>query len=110
MLISIWSCTPDTEMAGIQDVSRLDQQNVISLAKAYYGIEKQDQASSLARLHLGLGIYPYWGGAKTCQNGRMVIVPAYRNVQVVYAKGYLRRFVFELDQIGNVTRGGILEL
>jgi hypothetical protein len=39
-----------------------------------------------------------------------MIVPAYRNVQAIYAKGYLRRFVFELDQIGNVTRGGILEL
>jgi len=82
----------------------------VPLAKEFYAQEKPKQVNSSFRIQTEQEIFPFWAGAKIHAGGRMLIVPAHRKVQVRYEAGYLRRFVFELDERGQVIRGGMLEL
>lgn len=106
-LAYLGSCVPDAEQPALLESAPRD---LIPLAKDFFEAEKPNQTSIHTRLHENLEVYPKWEDAKTYGGGQMLIVPAYRNVRASYAKGYLRRFVFQLDQDGSVTRGGILEL
>jgi hypothetical protein len=82
----------------------------IPMAKEFYTQEKPKQVNSSFRIQTEQEIFPFWEGAKIHANGRILIVPAHRKLQVRYEAGYLRRFVFELDASGQVQRGGMLEL
>ena len=106
VLISLWSCS-------LEDVTPHKQFNVVDplpLAKEYYEAEKPRQVNSSFRIQAEHEIFPFWAGAKSHADGRILIVPAHRKLQVRYEAGYLRRFVFELDASGKVLRGGMLEL
>lgn len=106
VLISLWSCS-------LEDVTPHKQFNVVDplpLAKEYYEAEKPRQVNSSFRIQAESEIFPFWTGAKSHAEGRILIVPAHRKLQVRYEAGYLRRFVFELDERGQVLRGGMLEL
>jgi hypothetical protein len=82
----------------------------LPLAKEFYAQEKPKQVTSSFRIQTEQEFFPFWAGAKSHANGRILIVPAHRKLQVRYEAGYLRRFVFELDASGKVQRGGMLEL
>ncbi|MBM3426656.1 MAG: hypothetical protein FJX97_06655, partial [Bacteroidetes bacterium] len=86
------------------------QRDPLPLAKEYYEAEKPRQVNSSLRIQAEYEIFPFWAGAKIHADGRILIVPAHRKLQVRYEAGYLRRFVFELDASGKVLRGGMLEL
>jgi hypothetical protein len=86
------------------------QWDPLPLAKEFYTQEKPKQVNSSFRIQTEQEIFPFWEGAKIHANGRILIVPAHRKLQVRYEAGYLRRFVFELDASGQVQRGGMLEL
>ena len=106
VLISLWSCS-------LEDVTPHKQFNVVDplpLAKEYYEAEKPRQVNSSFRIQAEQEVFPFWTGAKSHADGRILIVPAHRKLQVRYEAGYLRRFVFELDERGQVLRGGMLEL
>ncbi len=106
VLISLWSCS-------LEDVAPHKQVNVVDplpLAKEYYELEKPRQVNSSFRIQAENEIFPFWAGARSHADGRILIVPAHRKLQVRYEAGYLRRFVFELDASGQVIRGGMLEL
>ncbi|MBM3426811.1 MAG: hypothetical protein FJX97_07450, partial [Bacteroidetes bacterium] len=106
VLISLWSCS-------LEDVTPHKQFNMVDplpLAKEYYEAEKPRQVNSSFRIQAEHEIFPFWAGAKSHADGRILIVPAHRKLQVRYEAGYLRRFVFELDASGQVLRGGMLEL
>jgi len=106
VVISLWSCSLD-DAAPVLPINLADP---IPLAKEFYTQEKPKQVSSSFRIQTEQEIFPFWAGAKIHAGGRMLIVPAHRKVQVRYEAGYLRRFVFELDERGQVIRGGMLEL
>ncbi len=106
LLFGLWSCS-------LEDVTPHKQFNVVDplpLAKEYYEAEKPRQVNSSFRIQAEQEVFPFWAGAKSHADGRILIVPAYRKLQVRYEAGYLRRFVFELDERGQVLRGGMLEL
>ena len=106
LLFGLWSCS-------LEDVTPHKQVNVVDplpLAKEYYEAEKPRQVNSSFRIQAENEIFPFWAGARSHANGRILIVPAHRKLQVRYEAGYLRRFVFELDASGQVLRGGMLEL
>jgi hypothetical protein len=86
------------------------QWDPVPLAKEFYAQEKPKQENSSFRIQTEQEFFPFWAGAKIHADGRILIVPAYRKLQVRYEAGYLRRFVFELDERGQVIRGGMLEL
>jgi hypothetical protein len=106
VVISLWSCSLD-DAAPVLPINLADP---IPLAKEFYTQEKPKQVTSSFRIQTEQEIFPFWSGAKSHANGRMLIVPAHRKLQVRYEAGYLRRFVFELDASGQVQRGGMLEL
>ena len=106
VVISLWSCSLD-DAAPVLPINLADP---IPLAKEFYTQEKPKQVTSSFRIQTEQEIFPFWSGAKSHANGRMLIVPAHRKLQVRYEAGYLRRFVFELDERGQVIRGGMLEL
>ena len=106
LLFGLWSCS-------LEDVAPHKQVNVVDplpLAKEYYELEKPRQVNSSFRIQAEHEIFPFWAGAKSHADGRILIVPAHRKLQVRYEAGYLRPFVFELDASGKVLRGGMLEL
>ena len=106
LLFGLWSCS-------LEDVAPYKQVNVVDplpLAKEYYELEKPRQVNSSFRIQAENEIFPFWAGARSHADGRILIVPAHRKLQVRYEAGYLRRFVFELDASGQVIRGGMLEL
>ncbi len=106
VLISLWSCS-------LEDVAPHKQVVVVDplpLAKEYYEAEKPIQVNSYFRIQAEHEVFPFWAGARSHADGRILIVPAHRKLQVRYEAGYLRRFVFELDASGQVLRGGMLEL
>ena len=106
LLFGLWSCS-------LEDVAPHKQVNVVDplpLAKEYYELEKPRQVNSSFRIQAENEIFPFWAGARSHADGRILIVPAHRKLQVMYEAGYLRRFVFELDDRGQVLRGGMLEL
>lgn len=106
LLFGLWSCS-------LEDVTPHKQFNVVDplpLAKEYYEAEKPRQVNSSFRIQAEHEVFPFWAGAKSHADGRILIVPAHRKLQVRYKAGYLRRFVFELDASGQVLRGGMLEL
>jgi hypothetical protein len=106
LLFGLWSCS-------LEDVAPYKQVNVVDplpLAKEYYELEKPRQVNSSFRIQAEHEIFPFWAGAKSHADGRILIVPAHRKLQVRYEAGYLRPFVFELDASGKVLRGGMLEL
>jgi len=104
--ISLWSCSLDDAAPVLQN----NAADPIPMAKEFYTQEKPKQVTSSFRIQTEQEIFPFWAGAKIHADGRMLIVPAHRKVQVRYEAGYLRRFVFELDDRGQVIRGGMLEL
>ena len=104
--ISLWSCSLD-DTAPVFPINAVDP---IPMAKEFYTQEKPKQVSSSFRIQTEQEIFPFWEGVKIHADGRILIVPAHRKVQVRYEAGYLRRFVFELDERGQVIRGGMLEL
>jgi lysozyme family protein len=104
--ISLWSCSLD-DAAPVLPINAADP---IPMAKEFYTQEKPKQVNSSFRIQTEQEIFPFWVGAKIHADGRMLIVPAHRKLQVRYEAGYLRRFVFELDERGQVIRGGMLEL
>jgi hypothetical protein len=106
VVISLWSCSLD-DAAPVLPINLADP---IPLAKEFYTQEKPKQVTSSFRIQTEQEIFPFWAGAKSHAGGRILIVPAYRKLQVRYEAGYLRRFVFELDERGQVIRGGMLEL
>jgi hypothetical protein len=106
VVISLWSCSLD-DAAPVLPINLADP---IPLAKEFYTQEKPKQVSSSFRIQTEQEIFPFWEGAKIHADGRMLIVPAHRKLQVRYEAGYLRRFVFELDASGQVLCGGMLEL
>jgi|GEM_PF-2445243 len=106
VVISLWSCSLD-DAAPVLPINAVDP---IPMAKEFYTQEKPKQVTSSFRIQTEQEIFPFWAGAKSHAGGRMLIVPAHRKVQVRYEVGYLRRFVFELDERGQVIRGGMLEL
>ncbi len=106
LLFGLWSCS-------LEDVAPYKLVNVVDplpLAKEYYELEKPRQVNSSFRIQAEQEIFPFWAGARSHADGRILIVPAHRKLQVRYEAGYLRRFVFELDDRGQVLRGGMLEL
>ncbi len=106
LLFGLWSCSLD-DAAPVLPINAVDP---IPMAKEFYTQEKPKQVNSSFRIQTEQEIFPFWAGAKIHAGGRMLIVPAHRKVQVRYEAGYLRRFVFELDERGQVIRGGMLEL
>jgi hypothetical protein len=106
VVTSLWSCSLD-DAAPVLSINAVDP---IPMAKEFYTQEKPKQVSSSFRIQAEQEIFPFWVGAKSHADGRILIVPAHRKVQVRYEAGYLRRFVFELDERGQVIRGGMLEL
>jgi len=102
----LWSCSLD-DAAPVLPINLADP---IPLAKEFYTQEKPKQVISSFRIQTEQEIFPFWEGVKIHADGRILIVPAHRKVQVRYEAGYLRRFVFELDERGQVIRGGMLEL
>ena len=106
LLFGLWSCS-------LEDVVPDKLVNVVDplpLAKEYYEAEKPRQVNPSFRIQAEQEVFPFWAGAKSHADGRILIVPAHRKLQVRYEAGYLRRFVFELDASGQVLRGGMLEL
>ncbi len=106
LLFGLWSCSLE-EVAPYKQVNVVDP---LPLAKEYYELEKPRQVNSSFRIQAEHEIFPFWAGARSHADGRILIVPAHRKLQVRYEAGYLRRFVFELDASGKVLRGGMLEL
>lgn len=106
LLFGLWSCSLE-DVAPHKQVTLVDP---LPLAKEYYEAEKPRQVNSSFRIQAEHEIFPFWAGAKSHADGRILIVPAHRKLQVRYEAGYLRRFVFELDASGQVLRGGMLEL
>jgi hypothetical protein len=106
VVISFWSCSLDDAAPVLQN----NAADPIPMAKEFYTQEKPKQENSSFRIQAEQEIFPFWAGAKIHADGRILIVPAYRKLQVRYEAGYLRRFVFELDERGQVIRGGMLEL
>ena len=106
VVISLWSCSLD-DATPVLSINAVDP---IPMAKEFYTQEKPKQVTSSFRIQTEQEIFPFWSGAKSHAGGRILIVPAYRKLQVRYEAGYLRRFVFELDERGQVIRGGMLEL
>ncbi|TDQ14653.1 hypothetical protein DFQ04_3243 [Algoriphagus boseongensis] len=105
-LMAIWSCTLE-EIETPQQSAMLDP---IPLAQAFYETEKPKQGNFYGRITSDLEVFPHWEGAKSYSDGRILIVPAHRKVKATYAQGYLRRLVFQVDESGEVIRGGILEI
>lgn len=106
VVTSLWSCSLEDATPSLP----LNALDPLPLAREYYEAEKPRQVNSSFRIQTGQEIFPFWAGAKSHANGRILIVPAHRKLQVRYEAGYLRRFVFELDASGQVLRGGMLEL
>jgi hypothetical protein len=106
VVISLWSCSLD-DATPVLSINAVDP---IPMAKEFYAQEKPKQVTSSFRIQKEQEFFPFWAGAKIHANGRILIVPAHRKLQVRYEAGYLRRFVFELDASGQVQRGGMLEL
>ena len=105
-LMIFWSCTLE-EIETPQQSAMLDP---IPLAQAFYETEKPKQGNFYGRITSDLEVFPHWEGARSYSHGRILIVPAHRKVKATYAQGYLRRLVFQLDESGEVIRGGILEI
>jgi hypothetical protein len=105
-LFGLWSCSLEDATPFLP----LNAVDPLPLAKEYYEAEKPRQVNSSFRIQAEQEIFPFWEGAKSHADGRILIVPAHRKLQVRYEAGYLRRFVFELDERGQVIRGGMLEL
>ena len=106
LLFGLWSCSLE-DVAPHKQVKFVDP---LPLAKEFYEAEKPRQVNSSFRIQAEQEVFPFWAGAKSHTDGRILIVPAHRKLQVRYDAGYLRRFVFELDVSGQVLRGGMLEL
>jgi hypothetical protein len=106
LLFGLWSCSLEDATPPLP-LSAVDP---LPLAKEFYAQEKPKQVTSSFRIQTEQEFFPFWAGAKSHANGRILIVPAHRKLQVRYEAGYLRRFVFELDASGQVQRGGMLEL
>ena len=106
LLFGLWSCSLE-DVAPHKQVTFVDP---LPLAKEFYEAEKPRQVNSSFRIQAEQEVFPFWAGAKSHAGGRILIVPAHRKLQVRYEAGYLRRFVFELDDRGQVLRGGMLEL
>jgi hypothetical protein len=106
LLFGLWSCSLE-DVAPHKQVTLVDP---LPLAKENYEAEKPRQVNSSFRIQAEHEIFPFWAGAKSHADGRILIVPAHRKLLVRYEAGYLRRFVFELDVSGKVLRGGMLEL
>lgn len=105
-LMIFWSCTLE-EIASPQQAVLVDP---LPVARSYYDLEKPKQGNLYGRIQSNLEVFPYWEGAKSHSDGKILIVPAHRKVKATYAQGYLRRLVFELNAGGEVIRGGILEM
>ena len=105
LLFGLWSCSLE-DVAPHKQVTFVDP---LPLAKEFYEAEKPRQVNSSFRIQAEQEVFPFWEGAKSHADGRILIVPAHRKLQVRYEAGYLRRFVFELDDRGQVLRGGMLE-
>ncbi len=105
-LMIFWSCTLE-EIASPQQAVLVDP---LPVARSYYDLERPKQGNLYGRIQSDLEVYPYWEGAKSYSDGKILIVPAHRKVKATYAQGYLRRLVFELNAGGEVIRGGILEM
>ena len=105
LLFGLWSCSLE-DVAPHKQVTFVDP---LPLAKEFYEAEKPRQVNSSFRIQAEQEVFPFWAGAKSHADGRILIVPAHRKLQVRYEAGYLRRFVFELDDRGQVLRGGMLE-
>jgi len=106
VVTSLWSCSLEDATPSLP----LNAVDPLPLVKEFYTQEKPKQVTSSFRIQTEQEIFPFWAGAKIHADGQILIVPAHRKVQVRYEAGYLRRFVFELDERGQVIRGGMLEL
>jgi hypothetical protein len=105
-LMIFWSCT----LEGIDSPRQAVLVDPLPVARSYYDLEKPKQGNLYGRIQSDLEVFPYWEGAKSYSDGKILIVPAHRKVKATYAQGYLRRLVFELNAGGEVIRGGILEM
>lgn len=97
-LMIFWSCTLE-EIASTQQAVLVDP---LPVARSYYDLEKPKQGNLYGRIQSDLEVFPYWEGAKSYSDGKILIVPAHRKVKATYAQGYLRRLVFELNAGGEV--------
>lgn len=106
LFFGLWSCSLE-DVAPHKQVAFVDP---LPLVRQFYATEKPKQTDPSFRIQAEQEVFPFWAGAKSHADGRILIVPAHRKLQVRYEAGYLRRFVFELNASGQVLRGGMLEL
>ncbi|MCH7397204.1 hypothetical protein MM236_04350 [Belliella sp. DSM 107340] len=104
---SLYGCiTPEKPIREVEI-----QKDLIETARIFYDAFQESSHSMNQRIKMDMSISPKWSDAFQSEDQKLLIIPAHRKLMVSYGeKAYLRRVVFEFNDLGEIVSSGIIEL